>query len=141
MAARFRSAALSREEAALRQEDLMRASKIAEENYVLYQRKREEARISDALDQRGLLNVTLAEPPIVPVTPQLSAATLCLLAVLAGGTTSTTAALVADRLAITYRIPEEAARELGAPVLAWLPDVSTGALQFDRQPGEQAQES
>jgi uncharacterized protein involved in exopolysaccharide biosynthesis len=122
-AVQYRDAAIRQEREAIRQEDLMRAAKIAEENYVLYQRKREEARISDALDQRGLLNVTLAELPVAPITPQWAVTTICLLGLLAGGTTSVTAAFVSDRLALTYRTPAEVARELGAPVLAWLPDV------------------
>jgi uncharacterized protein involved in exopolysaccharide biosynthesis len=41
--------------AAIQQEDLLRTMKSAEESYLLYVRKREEARIGDALDERGIL--------------------------------------------------------------------------------------
>ena len=46
---------------ALRQGDLLGELKAAEEKYLLYVNKREEARIEDALDQGGILNVTIAE--------------------------------------------------------------------------------
>ena len=49
--------------------DLERSVKIAEENYLLYQRKLEEARLGDALDQRRILNVAVLERAGVPVLP------------------------------------------------------------------------
>ena len=49
--------------------DLERSVKIAEENYLLYQRKLEEARLGDALDQRRILNVAVLERATVPVLP------------------------------------------------------------------------
>ena len=39
------------------QQNLMQDAKTQEQNYLLYERKREEARISNALDQGGILNV------------------------------------------------------------------------------------
>ena len=54
---------------ALRQGDLLGELKAAEEKYLLYVNKREEARIEDALDQGGILNVTIAEEPRVPALP------------------------------------------------------------------------
>ena len=54
------------------QQDLQREAKTQEDNYFLYLQKREEARISDALDQRGILNVALAEQPVVPALPENS---------------------------------------------------------------------
>lgn len=49
--------------------DLERSVKIAEENYLLYQRKLEEARLGDALDQRRILNVAILERAEVPALP------------------------------------------------------------------------
>ena len=49
--------------------DLVRNVKSAEENYLLYVRKAEEARISDALDRRRIINVAIAEPATVPSFP------------------------------------------------------------------------
>ena len=48
------------------QQDLMRAAKADEDNYLLYLHKREEARIGDALDERRILNVAIVEPPVAP---------------------------------------------------------------------------
>jgi uncharacterized protein involved in exopolysaccharide biosynthesis len=43
------------------EQDLLRDKKAQEENYLLYQRKQEEARISNALNQSRIVNVTVAE--------------------------------------------------------------------------------
>jgi uncharacterized protein involved in exopolysaccharide biosynthesis len=50
-------------------EDLMRSRKEAEDNYLLYARKMEEARIADSLDQQKIANVTIAENPVEPLLP------------------------------------------------------------------------
>ncbi len=73
-AAQYHDSAKRLDQNGLVQQDLERAAKTAEENYLLYVHKREEARISDALDQRGILNVALAEQPVVPVLPTKSPA-------------------------------------------------------------------
>ncbi|MDQ2899664.1 MAG: hypothetical protein M3Y07_07660 [Acidobacteriota bacterium] len=54
--------------------DLNRAIKNAEENYQLYAKKREEARITDALDKDKIANVAVAEPSSIPLIakPKLS---------------------------------------------------------------------
>ncbi len=57
------------EELTANHNDLERSVKLAEENYLLYQRKLEEARLGDAMDQRQLLNVAILEKAEVPVLP------------------------------------------------------------------------
>ena len=54
------------------QEDSKRVRRTAEENYLLYSKKQEEARISDALDRNRIANVVVAEPPTKPTTPASS---------------------------------------------------------------------
>lgn len=49
--------------------DLQRQVKEAEENYQLYAKKREEARIADELDRQKITNVSIAEAPAVPQIP------------------------------------------------------------------------
>src|SRR2546427_4639833 len=44
----------------------IRNVKAAEDNYLLYLRKQEEARISDALDRRQIVNVSIAQAATVP---------------------------------------------------------------------------
>jgi uncharacterized protein involved in exopolysaccharide biosynthesis len=108
-------------EAAVRQQDLMREMKSAEETYLLYARKSEEARIGDALDERGILNVTLAEPPVVPVLPRHSGWMMAFTSVLAAGVVSTVVSFTADYLDPALRTPREVVLYLHTPVLASLP--------------------
>jgi len=56
----------------LKQEDLLRTAKALEAQYLLYLRKGEEAHVSDALDRSKILNVTIAQPPSIPVLPRSS---------------------------------------------------------------------
>lgn len=65
-------------------DDLVRQVKLAEENFLLYQRKREESRLADAMDREKILNVTVIEQPVPPAMPaeQHRAALLLLSAVM-----------------------------------------------------------
>jgi uncharacterized protein involved in exopolysaccharide biosynthesis len=103
------------------QQNLLQAAKTQEENYLLYVRKREEARISDALDQRGILNVALAEQPVVPALPSRSPVNVAFLALLLAGSVSLATAFVIDLTDPSFRTPDELASYLGTPVLAALP--------------------
>lgn len=103
------------------QENLIQDAKTQEENYLLYERKREEARISNALDQGGILNVALAEQPVVPALPKRSTLGIAFLTLLLAGTFSFTTAFALDFMDPTFRTPNELAGYLRAPVLASLP--------------------
>jgi len=105
----------------IEQDNLLQAAKTQEANYLLYTQKREEARISDALDQRGILNVSLAEQPVVPALPKRSPLSIALLTLLLAGTFSLSTAFVLDFMDPTFRTPDELAGYLGTPVLAALP--------------------
>ncbi len=50
-------------------DDLQRQKKEAEDNYQLYAKKREEARIADELDRQKITNVSIAEAATVPQLP------------------------------------------------------------------------
>ncbi len=121
IAAQYHKSAQSLDQQQLIQQDLVRAANTQEQNYLLYAHKREEARISDALDQRGILNVALAEQPIVPAFPNRSRVNFAVLFLLMSGTFSLAAAFVADFMDPSFRTPEELAGYLQAPVLAALP--------------------
>jgi uncharacterized protein involved in exopolysaccharide biosynthesis len=108
-------------EDAVMQDDLTSTEKAAEENYLLYIKKREEARMGDALDERGIVNVEIAEPPVVPVLPLWSAWAVLAAGLVTGGAAGTAAALAADHLDPAFRTPEEVLAYLGTPVLASLP--------------------
>ncbi len=99
----------------------MRTAKAAEETYLIYVRKREEARIGDALDARGILNISIAQPPIVPALPARSAWMFAMVGFFLAGTVSTSVAFAADFLDPAFRTPDEVVAYLGSPVLASLP--------------------
>jgi len=50
-------------------DELVRTQKEAEENYQLYARKAEEARIAESLDREKIANVAIAEAPVEPHLP------------------------------------------------------------------------
>jgi uncharacterized protein involved in exopolysaccharide biosynthesis len=103
------------------QQDLLQDAKTQEENYLLYEHKREEARINDALDQRGIVNVTLAERPVVPALPTQSLRSFAFAVLLLAGAFSFSTAFAIDLMDPTFRTPDELANYLGTPVLAALP--------------------
>ncbi len=108
-------------EMAIQQQDLVRNMKTAEESYLLYARKSEEARISDALDQRGIVNVVLAEPPVAPVLPKHSFWFWLGFGLSAAGAGSLATAFAADYMDPALRTPDEVVALLQVPVLASLP--------------------
>src|SRR5207302_1288567 len=69
--------------AALTQDDLVSTEKAAQENYLLYVKKQEGARMDDALDERGIVNVAIAEHPVTPALPVWSAGAVLVLGLFA----------------------------------------------------------
>jgi uncharacterized protein involved in exopolysaccharide biosynthesis len=108
-------------ESAIRQQDLLRNLKTAEETYLLYARKSEEARIGDALDERGILNVAIVEPPRAPVLPKHAGWVVLLAGLVAASSVSTGVAFAADALDPAVRTPDDVIDCLDVPVLASLP--------------------
>jgi len=104
------------------QEDLVRDVKAAEDNYLLYVHKREEARISDALDRERIVNVSIAEAATVPALPTGHLGWALVGGLFVAGVTSIGAAYTADRLDTSFRNPEELKRYLDVKVLASIPD-------------------
>jgi uncharacterized protein involved in exopolysaccharide biosynthesis len=117
----YRSTAWKLGRDAITQQDLENTEKTAEDNYLLYLRKQDQARMADALDQRGIVNVAIAEEPVAPALPVWSTWTVLAMglvgATLAGGG----AAFAADYLDPALRTPDEVVACLNAPVLASFP--------------------
>jgi uncharacterized protein involved in exopolysaccharide biosynthesis len=118
----YRQQAKKLNETEIAQEGLVRKAKTAEENYLLYSKKEEEARISDALDQQRIVNVSVAQPPSappVPVQPRwwINLTLGLFFAIFA----SITVALIIDSLDRSFRTPDEVRVYLNVPVLAALP--------------------
>jgi polysaccharide biosynthesis protein PslE len=108
-------------EDAIVQNDLARSENAAQENYLLYVKKREEARMGDALDEGGIVNVAIAEQPTVPALPVWPAGVVVLIGFVSALTSGTGAAFAADYLDPALRTPEDVLGCLDIPVLASLP--------------------
>ena len=103
------------------QEDLVRTAKAAEQNYLLYLQKQEEARISDALDRNRIVNVAIAEAATVPALPTRSTLFTLLVGCLLATCLSLASAYVADYVDPSFRTPQELYNTLDVPVLAAVP--------------------
>ena len=119
--ASLRDFAKQRQADSMDQQDLMRAAKSDEDNYLLYLHKREEARIGDALDERRILNVAIIEPPLAPALPDHHILLYFALAFVLSMAFSIGLAFTAEYFDPTIRTPDEAYGLLEVPVLAWLP--------------------
>jgi uncharacterized protein involved in exopolysaccharide biosynthesis len=100
------------------QDGLLREKNAEEANYLLYMRKQEEARISDALDESRIINVTVVEPVAVPVVPSRSRPLVLFLGLLAAIVVSLGVAVVAEYLDPSLRTSEDIQEFLDLPVLA-----------------------
>ena len=114
--AMYREKARRLEETGVGQQTLIRARKSAEENYLLYRRKQEEALISDALDRTRIVNVAIAEAPTVPAQPSNIPTTwLLALAALVAAIIGTSMTYVLDYLNPYLRTPDEVESALDVP--------------------------
>jgi uncharacterized protein involved in exopolysaccharide biosynthesis len=106
----------------IEQQDLLRAAKTAEENYLLYSKKREEARIDEALDENKILNVVIAEQPAVPSYPAQSPWMLGLFGMMLACAVTAGMVFTLEYLDPSFRTPNEVRAVLNVPLLAAIPD-------------------
>jgi uncharacterized protein involved in exopolysaccharide biosynthesis len=115
----YRDRARRLEEVSMEQQELTRAVKTAEDTYVLYEQRQEEARIADALDTTRIANVTIADQPRIPQAPSQAHRALILWAglftAIAG---AVAAAYVLDWLQPRYGSARDVQESLQIPVLA-----------------------
>ncbi len=112
----------------LEQQDLIRAAKLHEANYLLYQNKREEARISDALDQKHIANVSVAEAATTPALPSdQSPMMMLLLGFILASSISLGLAFGVDHFSLALQKPDDVRVLLELPVLASFPKEITGS--------------
>lgn len=109
------------DEKGITQQDLVRAQKASEDNYLLYLKKREEARIADALDETKILNVAIAQQPFVPTLPSRSPWLFGLLGCALAAVSSVGTVFTIEYMDRSFRTPSEVAAELNIPVLAAVP--------------------
>jgi uncharacterized protein involved in exopolysaccharide biosynthesis len=104
------------------QADLLRAAKTAEDRYLLYSRKKEDARITDAFDVQRILNVAVAEKPIVPSLPSMSLLMYGLIGVFLAITVSSGTVFALEYFDPSFRTPSDVEEFSNRPVLAAVPD-------------------
>jgi uncharacterized protein involved in exopolysaccharide biosynthesis len=102
-------------------EDLTREVKAAEQNYLLYLKKREESRIADALDKTHILNVSIAEPPTTPALPKHAPALIFLICTFVAAMVSVGLVFLLEFMNSSFRTPREIEAVLNLPVLAAVP--------------------
>jgi uncharacterized protein involved in exopolysaccharide biosynthesis len=103
-------------------ENLNRKVKENSENYQLYKKKEEEARITDELDQNKITNVSVAEAPMRPQLPARPNRPMNLvLGVFLGVLLSLGGVVIAEFLRDTVLTPHELEVLTGMPVLVSVP--------------------
>jgi protein tyrosine kinase modulator len=106
------------------EQDLQREVKATEENYLLYVQKREQSRITDALDQMRILNIAVVEEPSVPTLAIYSPWTLGVAGLLVAAIVSVAVVFVLDFFDSSFHAPHEIEDALNIPVLAAVPRFS-----------------
>ena len=117
----YREQAQTLDQKSVAQQGLVLAAKAAEQNFMLYRQKMEEARTAAALDRQRILNVAIAESATVPALPTTPlwlklAAGLFLASLVSAGL-----ALAKDYWDPSFRTPDELQLCLNLPVLAAIP--------------------
>ncbi len=114
----YKQQALAIDQKGIQRQDLLRNIKAADQDYMLYVQKQEQARISDELDKGRILNVAVAEAPVAASFPVYSPWLLILAGVVVALMLSMAAAFISDYIDPTFRTPDEVDAVLGLPLLA-----------------------
>lgn len=138
----YREQAQQLEKKSVAQQDLVRAAKAAEQNYMLYRQKQEEARATAALDQQRILNVAIAEKATVPALPEPTLWIRLLGGLFLACLVSLGLAFAKDYLDPAFRTPDEVRLCLNLPVLAAIPSpllLTSGAGAAGGGPADRAE--
>jgi uncharacterized protein involved in exopolysaccharide biosynthesis len=102
-------------------DELTRAAKESEDNYLLYSRKQEEARIQEALDRQRIGNIALVDPPQTPLLPNRKITKVTVIALAFGLLLTPFIAMAAATLRNTVYTSAELEAFTDLPVLASVP--------------------
>jgi len=119
--AAYEANARNLDQKAIIQHDLQRDAANEETNYLMYERKREEARVDDALDKERMLNVMVAEPPTVPALPSHSPLLFGVIIFAAMAMLSVGTFWMLEKFDSTLRTTSEVEMFLNIPVFAAVP--------------------
>jgi succinoglycan biosynthesis transport protein ExoP len=105
-------------------ESLQRDAQAAEADYMLFRKKHEEARISAAMDQEQIVNVSIAQPAQMPLAPEPRGIALrfvlsVFLGLLGGVGLAFVQEMFLDR---SFTTAEDLEKRLGIPHMASIPD-------------------
>jgi uncharacterized protein involved in exopolysaccharide biosynthesis len=97
----------------------------ARETYRLFERKQDEARISEALDKEGIVNVSVLDPASLATKPFNEMSPIMVLAALIAGIgLGVGSAVGIEFLGRTFKLEEQVEQHLELPVFAVIPDIS-----------------
>jgi polysaccharide biosynthesis protein PslE len=102
-------------------QDLQREIKADEQTYLTYLAKREQERMSDALDTTRIANVAIAVPPAIPVLPAFGWPIVVLAGVCIATIAGIGSAYAVDYLDSSFQTVGQLTDGLGIPVVVALP--------------------
>jgi uncharacterized protein involved in exopolysaccharide biosynthesis len=107
----------------MRAKELERQAKLDEDNYQLYVRKKEEGRISEAMDSHKMVSISVVEPALPPFKPVRPRKALNIgLSFLLGGIIAVGTAFLLEQTGRTFNTRQDVEHNLGVPVLASIPE-------------------
>lgn len=108
----------------LKLKELERQVTLNEENYQLYVKHMEEARISDAMDNQKIANISVVEPALPPIKPVKPKKLLnILLSIILGGVAGLGVAFSSEYFSHSFNNSEDVKQHLGLKVLASIPEM------------------
>jgi uncharacterized protein involved in exopolysaccharide biosynthesis len=105
-------------------ERIQRDAQASEEDYLLYRKKHEEARIASAMDKQQLINVTITQPARIPLRPVSRGLFLRMIIVTMFGFGGSLGLAFAREFYLdhSFTTGDEIERRLGIPHIASIPD-------------------
>jgi uncharacterized protein involved in exopolysaccharide biosynthesis len=100
---------------------LLREVNVAEQNFLLYSKKREEARIAQEMDRQKIANVVVVDPPHVPAFPKSKLGSGVPAAFLLGSMLAVALCFAVGHRRNVVHTPWELETATGLPVLATIP--------------------